>query len=341
MNFFKNKNFINTQDFSREELDHLINLAIEMKKRKVKFRKKLDRKILAMLFFNPSLRTRISFEVGMEKLGGHAVNLTIGQGMWDIEYHEGVVMDQDKPEHIKEAARVLSRYCDAIAVRSFPKLIDWQEDKKDLVINGFAKYSTVPVINMESSLYHPCQALADMMTIKEQFKNPLGKKFVLCWVYHPKPLSVAVPNSAVLITSQFGMDVKIATPKDYDLPKEILDVVKKNCEINNRNFELVNDVNKAFEGADIIYAKSWGSINYYGKWEAEKLIRNNLKNWIVDRKKMSLTNDAKFMHCLPVRRGVEVTDEIIDSENSIVYIQAENRLYTQNALLVSIFGNLS
>lgn len=327
------KNFISTGNFSREELEKLLNLAIRGKRNS--WKRCLRDKVLAMLFMNPSLRTRVSFEVGMRQLGGHAINLS-ADGMWDLEHRDNVVMGESKAEHIKEAALVLSRYADAIAVRAFPKLSSWEEDKKDSIINGFLKYASVPVINMESSMYHPCQALADMMTIKERV-NPEGKKFVLFWTYHPKPLPMAVPNSALLIASQFGMDVTIACPKDYGLESNIINFVKKNCKENRSNFEVVNDIH-GLENADVVYAKSWGSLRYYGRWDKEKYVRNKLKGWIVDREKLDRTNNAKFMHCLPIRRNVEASDEVIDSKNSVIYDQAENRLHAQNALLSLILG---
>jgi N-acetylornithine carbamoyltransferase len=258
--------------------------------------------------------------------------------MWNLEYKENVVMDGKNVEHVKDASKVLSRYFDAICVRSFPALQNWEEEKGDPVINCFAKYSDVPVINMESNLFHPLQALADIMTIKEKLGDPKNKKFVLTWIYHPKALPMAVPNSAALIASQFGMDVSIANPKDFDLSEDITRIVKKNCESNSSKYTTYDNMEEAFKGADIIYAKEWGSPKYYGNLETEKAIREQLKDWIVDSNKMKLTNNARLMHCLPVRRNVGVTDEVLDSNNSVIYDEAENRLHSQKGLLKFLLG---
>ncbi len=332
----KNKSFISTQDWTKEELDNLMTRAAYYKKNPCG--NALKNRNLIMVFFDPSLRTRTSFEIAMNDLGGSAVSLNVGKDIWKLEHREGAVMDGEATEHIKDAARVLSRYGDAIAVRCFPKLADWDDDKKDAVINSFAKYSSVPVINMESSLYHPCQALADMMTIKERLGSLRKKKFVLAWSNHPKALPTAVPNSAALIASAFGMDTVIAHPKGYGLDNDIIGMVKGNCEANGSSFEVVDDLDDGLKGADIVYAKSWGSIKYYGKWDREKKAREGLKGWKITKNNMGLTSNAGFMHCLPVRRNVEVDDEVIDGRNSMVYDEAENRLHVQKALLSSIMG---
>lgn len=332
----RNKSLISTQDWTKEELEDLLKRASYFKKNP--FSNALKNKSLIMVFFDPSLRTRTSFETAMNGLGGSSVSLNVGKDTWKLEHREGVVMDGEATEHIKDAARVLSRYGDAIAVRCFPKLADWNEDKKDAVINSFARYASVPVINMESSLYHPCQALADMMTIKERLGSAKGKKFVLAWSNHPKALPTAVPNSAALIASAFGMDTVIAHPKGYELDNGIIAMVKGNCKANNSSFEVVNDLDEGLKGADIVYAKSWGSIKHYGKWDEEKNAREKLKGWKITKRSMGLTKNAGFMHCLPVRRNVEVDDEVIDSRNSMVYDEAENRLHAQKALLSSIIG---
>lgn len=331
-----NKSLISTQDWPKEELDNLMKRAAYFKENPCG--NALKNRNLIMVFFDPSLRTRTSFEIAMNDLGGSAVSLNVGKDTWKLEHREGAVMDGEATEHIKDAARVLSRYGDAIAVRCFPKLADWDEDKKDAVISSFAKYASVPVINMESSLYHPCQALADIMAIKERLGSIRKKKFILAWSNHPKPLPTAVPNSAALIASMFGMDTVIAHPKGYELDKGIIGMVKSNCEANGSSFEVVNDMDEGLKGADIVYAKSWGSIKHYGKWDVEKKARERLKGWKITKHSMDLTNNAGFMHCLPVRRNVEVDDEVIDGKNSMVYDEAENRLHVQKALLSRMMG---
>lgn len=330
------RDFLTTDNWNNEDLEEILRLAAKYKKNP--FDSCLDRKSLCLLFFNPSLRTRSSLELGIKQLGGQVSSFSVGSDIWSLEYKENIVMDGKNVEHIKDASKVLSRYFDAICVRSFPTLQDWAEEKKDPILNCFAKYSDVPVINMESNLFHPLQALADVMTIREKLGNQKKRKFVLTWAYHPKALPMAVPNSAALIASQFGMDVTIANPEDFDLSEEITQIVRKNCESNGSQFTVTNNMQEAFEGADIIYAKEWGSLKYYGNLEAEKNIREKLKEWIVDSKKMRLTNNAKFMHCLPVRRNVAVTDEVLDSSSSIIYDEAENRLHSQKGLLRFLLG---
>lgn len=333
----KYKHFITTQDLSIAELQHLVNLGISLKQKKT-YPQILAQKILGMLFFNPSLRTRTSFEAGMALLGGHAINLEVGKGMWNLEWRDHVVMDGDKAEHIKEAAHVLSQYCDVLAVRAFPSMQDWEEDKKDEIIQGFVRHSEKPVINMESSCYHPCQALADIMTIQEVLGSFQQKKFVLFWAYHPNPLPMAVPNSAVLIASKMGMNVEIINPPAYDLDDDVLQHVKQNCALWHSRFEQQHDYQGALDGAAVIYAKSWGSRLYYGRLEEEKKMRQAYKDWIVDEEKMHLTKGAKFMHCLPLRRNVVATDTVVDSPASVIYTQASNRLYAQMALLITLLG---
>ncbi|MBI2548797.1 N-acetylornithine carbamoyltransferase [Candidatus Woesearchaeota archaeon] len=333
----KLRHFITTQDFSVEELQHLVTLGLSLKQTK-SYPQVLKQKILGMLFFNPSLRTRASFEAGMALLGGHAINLEVGKGMWNLEWRDHVVMDGDKAEHIKEAAHVLSQYCDVLAVRAFPTMENWEQDKKDEIMQGFVRYSEKPVINMESSCYHPCQALADIMTMQEVLGNVHQKKFVLFWAYHPSPLPMAVPNSAVLIASRMGMDVTIINPPDHDLDEDILQQVKQNCLSQHSRFEQQHDYHNALDDSSIIYAKSWGSRLYYGNLQEEKKMRQAYKDWIVDEEKMHQTKGAKFMHCLPIRRNVVATDAVIDSPASIIYTQAANRLYAQMGLLMTLLG---
>ncbi|MBI3051569.1 N-acetylornithine carbamoyltransferase [Candidatus Woesearchaeota archaeon] len=330
------KNFISTQDWSKNELDELLQSASDIKKSP--YNNSLKNKNLVMLFFNPSLRTRVSFEVAMNQLGGSAVSLNSGQDSWKLEHVEGAVMDHSTTEHIKDAARVLSRYADAIAIRCFPSMNSWEEDRKDLVMGSFAKYATVPVINMESSMHHPCQALADIMTVKEHAGNLKGKKLVLAWSNHPRQLPTAVPNSIALIASRFGMDTVIAHPKDYELDSDVMHAVEENCRANGSTFKVVNKLDDGLKGADFVYAKSWGSAKYYGRPDSEKSVRAKLRGWKITRQNMLLTKKARFMHCLPIRRNVEADDEVIDSSDSLVYEQAENRLHVQKALLNLLIG---
>jgi len=330
------KHFITTQDWTKQELEEMLELAASLKK---KNKQTLPGKSLCMLFFNNSLRTRTSFIQAMYELGGNAISMSVGTEAWPLEYKENTVMDGAAEEHVKDAVSVLSRYNDAIAVRKFAEKKNWEQEKKDLAIKSFAKYSKVPVINMESSVYHPCQALADIMTIKEHLGDVKGKKLVLTWAYHPKPLMMSVANSALLIATKFGMDVTVAHPEEYDLDPDIMASAKQNAEQAEGSVTVCNDMDVAFDQADVVYAKSWGPYKYYGNWEQEQKLREKLKYWKVTTKKMDLTNNAKFMHCLPVKRNVIVDDAVMDSKNSIVYDEAENRLHAQKALLTKLVAD--
>jgi N-acetylornithine carbamoyltransferase len=275
-------------------------------------------------------------EVGIYQLGGNSVVLEPGNSSWALEHRENVVMDSDKAEHIKDFVRVLERYVSAIGVRTFAKLENWETERTDPVINAFCKYASVPVINLESAMYHPCQAMADMMTIREKLGGQ-KKRVLLNWAWHPKPLPMAVPNSFALAAAQFGHDLIINAPPEYELDGNIVDQLNDFAKTANGNIEITSDAAGAFENVDVVYAKSWGSKNFYGNAENEIANREQFrKEWIVDAEKMKRTNSALFMHCLPVRRNVIVTDEVIDSERSVVIDQAENRLHIQKAILAEL-----
>ena len=328
------KNFISTQDWSKKELQDILDYAKDLKTNK--FQDTLKNKSVALLFFNPSMRTRTSFELGIQELGGYAVVLHPGKDAWPIEFKPNSVMDDDSEEHIIEVAKVLSEYCDLIAVRAFPKFIDLEEDLSDKVINGFAKYASVPVVNMET-ITHPCQELAHILTMQEELGDLSGKDYLLTWTYHPKPLNTAVANSSLMIASKFGMNVKLLCPsQDYLLHQNYLDQAKDNCDFNGTSFAITHDIEEGYKGADIVYAKSWGSLNYYGNPREEKIIRDNFKHFIVDEKKMALTNNAKFSHCLPLRRNIKATDAVMDSDYCVAIQEAGNRLHVQKSLLTKL-----
>ncbi len=340
----KGKSFYTTLDFSQVEINHLIDLAIKLKTGKVK--KNLSGKTLAMLFFNPSIRTRMSFVVGMQKLGGLAVDLPIKDN-YAFEFEKGAVMDKGTIEHVKDAAGVLSRYCDAIAIRSSELITSssesvevpsWETLKKDKIIKSFMEYATVPIINMESNVFHPCQGLGDAMTIKEKLGSTKGKKYVLTWAYHPKALPMATPNSQILAACDLGMEVVVAHPSGWELDPEIVNKMTQRVKESGGSLSFSNSMEDAFQNSNVVCAKSWGALKYYGNWAKEKEIRDQLKDWIVTGEKMELTNEAIFMHCLPVRRNVKVTDEVLDSKNSVILDEAENRMWAQMALLSEIIG---
>jgi N-acetylornithine carbamoyltransferase len=316
---------LNTIGLSRDEIELLLDAAVLFKSGDDRS-KPLAGKSVALVFFNPSLRTRASMQVGIYELGGNAVVLEPGGTSWTLEHREGAVMDSDKTEHVADFVRVLERYCVAIGVRTFAALKDWQEERTDPILNAFARYASVPIINLESAMHHPCQSLADMLTIREKLGTG-RKRVVLTWAWHPKALPMAVPNSFALAAAQMGHDLVIAHPSGYDLDEELIETLGDNVEITN-------DIDAAFEGAEVIYAKSWGSKQFYGNTDQDIAARAQYRDkWIVDKEKMSRTNNAIFMHCLPVRRNVIVTDGVIDSPASVVIDEAENRLHVQKAIL--------
>ena len=328
---------LSTIGMTREQLDQLIESALRFKSGDDRSRP-LDGKSVALVFFNPSLRTRASMQVGIYELGGHAVALEPGGTSWTLEHRTGAVMDGDKTEHVAEFVRVLERYCVAIGVRTFAGLKDWREERTDPVLNAFARYASVPIINLESAMHHPCQSLADMMTIREQLGT--GKKrVVLTWAWHPKALPMAVPNSFALTAAQMGHELVIAHPEGYELDEELIETSQEIAETAGGSVEITNDIDAAFAGAEVIYAKSWGAKQFYGDTDRDLATRAPYRSkWIVDAQKMSRTNDAIFMHCLPVRRNVIVTDAVIDSAASVVIDEAENRLHVQKAILAKLLG---
>ena len=339
------KHFLTTSDYSQKELMKIIKRALAMKKSG--WKNTLKGKILSMFFFNPSLRTRLSFIAAMDKLGGFAVDLSSGSGGYPFEFVENAVMDKATSEHIKEAAAVVSRMSDAIAVRASElitassesvKVSSWEELKKDTVIQSFARFANVPVVNMESNVYHPCQGLGDAATIVEKLGSPKGKKYVLTWVDHPKALPMATANSQLMSACDLGMNVVVAYPSGWELDSEIVNLAHTRAKQVGGSLEFTNSQQDAFKDAHVICAKSWGAIKHYGYWDKEEKSKQGLKHWIVDQKKMGLTDNAYFMHCLPVRRNVEVTDEVLDSRSSIVVDQAENRMWIQMAILDYLIG---
>lgn len=328
------RHFLSTLDYSRAEIEALLAAARALKAGP--HAQTLAGKSIALLFFNPSLRTRTSFELGMHQLGGKAIVLEPGKGAWPIEFDDGVVMDGEPEEHVREVARVLSRYVDAIAVRAFPKFQRWEIDREDRVIEAFARHATVPVINMET-ITHPCQELALALTLQEKLGRLDGKKMVLTWTYHPKPLNTAVANSALIIAAKLGMDVTLLCPTpEYVLDPRYMDAAREMAAAQGRSVTVSHDIASAYRGADVVYAKSWGALPYFGRWDAERPIRDRHKHFMVDSEKMASTPNALFSHCLPVRRNVKVTDAVLDSPAAIHIDEAENRIHVQKALMSAL-----
>ncbi|MEZ4840724.1 MAG: N-acetylornithine carbamoyltransferase [Flavobacteriaceae bacterium] len=302
-------------------LPKLVEEAISLKKDPFAFEQLGKRKVLGMLFFNPSLRTRLSTQKAALNLGMDVIVMNISNDGWVLEFEDGAVMENSSAEHVKEAAQVISQYCNVLAIRAFAELKNREEDYAEKVISSFVKFATVPVISLESATGHPLQALADAITIKE-FQQKERPKVVLSWAPHPRALPQAVANSFVEFIKNTDAELVVTHPKGYELNNEIMEDVP--VEYNQ---------NKAFADADFIYAKNWSSYTEYGK------ILSTDKNWTITDDKMQLTNNAKFMHCLPVRRNVVVADEVLDGENSIVIQQANNRTYAAQIVLKKILEN--
>ena len=295
---------------------------------------------LALLFFSPSLRTQASFQRAAAKLGLELVQLSGGAGgVWGIETAEGAVMDADKAEHVREAAPVLGRFVDAIALRAFAQHRSLAEDLDDGLVNGFRRHAGVPVVNMESALWHPCQALGDWTTL-EQLRVPRRAKLVLTWAWHPRPLPHAVPNSTACMAAQRGMEVVVLRPAGYDLHPDALAEARRLASASGGSLSVSDDREAALAGASVVYAKSWASLDCWGDSAAESTRRAGLRSWCVDEAWLRRTPDARFLHCLPVRRNVVVADEVLDGPRSAVIDQAENRLHAQTALLEELFAEL-
>lgn len=327
------KHFTSFLDLKVEEVQQLVALASGIKRGNVS-PKHIRGKNLAMMFFNPSLRTRLSFELAMTKFGGSAISFSASGDAWALEFEDGAIMNGTTVEHVKDAAKVLSRYVDAIAIRSFGKLASLEQDLEEQVISGFREHATVPVVSMESACEHPAQCLADLLTIQERSKKK--GKFVLSWAPHIKALPTAVPHSAMLCGAHSGYDVVIAHPKGYELADSYLENAEAVCKHLGSSFEVTND-QSALDGADVIYAKNWAPPALYSNPQALSESLASHTNWLVDAEKTKSAHT--LLHCLPVRRNLEVADSALDAENSAIYPEAENRLWAQTAVLETLFSH--
>ncbi|KSA13306.1 MULTISPECIES: acetylornithine carbamoyltransferase [Maribacter] len=306
-------NYLSINDI--DVLSNWVKEAITLKKQPKKFKELGKDKTIGLLFFNNSLRTRLSTQKAAMNLGMEVIVMNFGSEGWALEYADGTIMDQGTSEHIKEAAQVISQYCDIIAIRAFAGLVDKELDEAEEVLNGFKTYATVPIVNMESSVGHPLQALTDAITLEEHnFKN--NPKVVLSWAPHPRALPHAVANSFVQMMQKQHADFVITHPEGYELDPNIT----KDCTIEHNQ-------EKALENADFVYVKNWSSYTDYGQ------IKSQDPNWQMTLKKLG---KAKFMHCLPVRRNVVVADEVLDSDQSLVIEQANNRTYAAQLVLKKI-----
>ena len=313
------KNFINSGDIINYQ--YLLNEINKHKNDKSDLSFIGKNKVIGLLFFNPSLRTRLSTQKAAMNLGFKSIVMNFRDDGWQLEFDENIIMSGNKAEHVKDAAKVISQYCDILGIRAFAELKHKEIDNSDKIINSFVKYATIPILNLESSIAHPLQALADAATINENI-NTNNPKIVLSWAPHPKPLPHAVANSFINMCKINNYDLTIANPKGYDLSKKITEGI-----------QIINDQELAFKNADFIYAKNWSSYDQYGK----VLLNDN--SWIINENKMKLTNNAFFMHCLPIRRNVVVTDSVLDSNRSLVIQQANNRTYATQTILKELISN--
>ena len=307
-----------TSVYDLPNLSEAIKTAREIKNNPYGFQHLGKNKTIVLLFFNSSLRTRLSTQKAAMNLGMNTMVLNVNQDGWRMESELGVIMDGDKPEHMREAIPVIGRYCDIIGVRAFAGLEDKGDDYSEKILNQFIDFAGVPVVSMEAATRHPLQSFADHLTI-EEYKTKPCPKVVLTWAPHPKALPQAVPNSFVEWMRQTDYELVVTHPKGYELDAKFMGDIK-----------VEYDQNKAFEGADFIYAKNWSSYTDYGE------ILSKDRSWTVTPEKMMLTNNAKFMHCLPVRRNMIVSDEVLDGPSSIVVDEAENRVYSAQTILKMI-----
>lgn len=302
-----------------DSLPQWVEEARSLKANPLQFKALGQTKTICLLFFNNSLRTRLSTQKAAMNLGMEVIVMNFGSEGWALEYGDGTIMDQGTSEHIKEAAQVVAQYCDIVAIRAFASLTDKEQDEAEVVMNGFKKYAGIPVVNMESSVGHPLQALADAITLAEN-NTKKRPKVVLSWAPHPKALPHAVANSFVEMMHLQEADFVITHPKGYDLNPEV-----------TKGAKIEYDQDKALEDADFVYVKNWSSYQDYGK------VVNKDMNWTMTNKKLG---HAKFMHCLPVRRNVVVADEVLDGNNSLTIEQANNRTYSAQIVLKKLLESL-
>jgi N-acetylornithine carbamoyltransferase len=324
--------FLSLADLSPGEVSELLDRAGWLERHPEP--EVLKGKVLALLFFNPSLRTLASFQAGMSRLGGSSFVISPGQGTWILETRDGVVMDGAAAEHVREAIPVLASYGDALGIRSFAGGTDLAADLADATFRSMAAVCPVPLINLESAIDHPCQALADWKTMDDLDIPARGGKFVLSWAWHPKPLPLAVPAAAVHMAALRGMDVTVLRPDGFALPEPVMAKARAAAAISGGSVRETADRGEALSGAHVIYAKSWTSPVHYGDPEAEAAFRAGLRDWCVDDDWFSTAApDCRFMHCLPVRRNVVVRDSVLDGPRSVVVHEARNRMWAQMAVL--------
>jgi N-succinyl-L-ornithine transcarbamylase len=316
------KNFISVHDVS--DIDALVQKAMAYKANPLKDKTLGANKRIGLLFLNPSMRTRLSTQIAAANLGMDAIVFNIDKEGWKLEFEEGAIMSGTTVEHVKDAAPIMGTYFDILCIRTFPSLVNKQDDYSELFINQFIRYAGIPVVSLESATLHPLQSFTDIITIQEVFKEKRKPKIVLTWAPHIKPIPQCVANSfAQWINAWGGADFTITHPEDYELDEQF-----------TGGATIEYDQEKALQAADFVYVKNWSSYTDYGK------VFCNDSSWMLTLDHLLATNDAKVMHCLPVRRNIELSDEILDSDNSIVNLQATNRVWAAQVVLSEILNNL-
>jgi N-acetylornithine carbamoyltransferase len=324
------KRFLDLADFSREEVVALLELARRLELHPEP--QALAGKIMGLVFFNPSLRTLASFQVAMTRLGGSSVVINPGQGSWQLETRNGVVMDGNAAEHVREGIPVLASYCDALGIRAFAEGKDLASDLAETQFNQMASLIDKPLVNLESAANHPCQALADWKTIDE-LEVPRGARFVLSWAWHPRALPLAVPAAALHMAAMRGMEVIVLRPEGFALPPPIMARARQAAELSGGSVRESSERTEALAGAHILYVKEWGATARYGDAAADRELRGALRDWCVRDDWFAAAPECRVMHCLPVRRNTAIADQVLDGPRSLVQREAWNRLPAQMAVL--------
>lgn len=326
------RSLIRLSDLAGSELEDVLDLAQRFKAGVQ--RQELSGRSIGFLFFRGSLRTRTAFEVAVHQLGGQGLQLSAGSDFWHLEARDGVVMDGTAPEHVRDAAGVLSTYCDALAIRPRPEGRSWAVDRRDENIRAWAQHASVPVINMDSALWHPLQALADLMTLRETFgKDLAGKRLAIAWTPSPTPSSPSVVHSLLLAAVRAGMEVTLAHPSGFELDAGVMSEARSAAADAGSSIREAPSTKDAVKGAHVVYARAWGSLANYGQKTLAAHRVGQSREWLIDEETMRLGEGARLMHPMPIRRNLEVSDEVLDGPRSLVQEQAANRLPTQKGLL--------
>ncbi|MDQ1303434.1 MAG: N-acetylornithine carbamoyltransferase [Pseudomonadota bacterium] len=331
------KVFNDLAELSIPEVESLLKLARRLQTKPEP--QALAGKVLALLFLSPSLRTLSSFQAAMIRLGGGSFVISPDMSIHGLETRSGIVMDGVAAEHLREAIPVISSYGDALGIRAFANRVSLADDLADKEFMAMRELASVPLINMESAIQHPCQSLADWKTMDELGIPKQGGKFVLSWSWHPKALPLAVPSATLHMAAMRGMDVTVVRPDGFALPPSIMAKAEQAAKLSGGSVRETDERAEAYEGAHVIYAKEWASTRHYGDRVGDQKLREQLQDWIVDEPCFARAQpDARFMHCLPVRRGVAVTDRILDGPRSVVIHEAQNRMWGQMAVVYQMMG---